>query len=252
MTITTTPTTELVDHDRPYRIGFGPPVFSTCTTLVSVARICWDVNGYYRALGVRPEATRKELREGYQRQGGQDSPYLTYVLSQLLDADTRAVYDLRPLGPPMSDRYVVEQFRRKIREDASEETLEQISEIEKFIMSLPDDKFQASLDDSSVDVQDGEASPDTGFPYSHYLYRSTAGQTEHLPHWQSLLIQACRDRGIEVSIALGFHRVALIPWLVQQVGYHTVVFLHEDRLPDAVYAEDAANYIALLQRTTAA
>lgn len=254
MTITH-PTEQDFDYDRPYLIGLGPAIFSTCTDLVPTAQYVADVNGYYRALGVHPKATRKELREAYDRLDGQNSPYLTYVFKQLLDPDVRASYDRRPLGPPMSDLFVVEAFRRTIRQNASAEQLERINDFEEWLLAKSEtpepDSLQASLDDPSHDVHDEGASPDTGnYLYAHYLYRSTASTTEHLPRWQSLVIQACRSQGIEVSLALGFHHAAEHPWLVQQVGYSLVLFFHEGRTPDAIYADDAVRYIAALLRKT--
>jgi len=109
------------------------------------------------------------------------------------------------------------------------------------------EKAPSFLDSPRTAVHDDGASPDSGFPYSHYLLRSTAGDPSLLPEWQRLVIEACRAQGIEVSIALGFHGRNEKPWLVQRVGYNTVIFFHESRSPDPIYAADAITFIALTE-----
>lgn len=247
-------------EERPYLIGFGPATFSTSTALAPLVQWCADANGYYAALGVDWRAGKRELREAYQARGGPDSAYLTYVLKQLLDTELRAIYNSRELGHPLLDDYVLRSIRVKVRVNADQETMVRITEFERdFFSSGEEDKpgqeadepgqeadektLQAFLDSKESDVHDGGASPDPGYRYSHYVFRSTAGDRSLLPEWQRLVIESCRRQGIEVSIALGFHGASTDPWLVQRVGYVVVIFFHENRLPDALYADDAVQYI---------
>jgi hypothetical protein len=267
-----------VQEDRPYRVGDGPPTFSTCTALAPMIPVVLDVNGYYRALGVDWRASRKELREAYQRLDGQCSEYLTYVIKQLLDPAFRAVYNRLKLGQLIIDKYLQLQLRKQLRERVPKSMLPNIDVLEERLLrrmgavpirhetpepqgnpdlgnrhEQPPKKAPSFLDSRRAAVHDDEASPDSGYPYSHYVLRSTAGDRTLLPEWQRLVIEACRAQEIEVSIALGFHHVDERPWLVQQVGYHTVIFFHDSRSPDPIYAADAVTFIALIeQRTTAA
>lgn len=99
--------------------GKGP---LECSTSVAVERwpsIVWDPNGYYRELGVLPQATRRELREAYQALGGQHSQRLTYIMHQLLDPEVRAAYDATPSGSMFLDDYLAEELRRRSAREIS-------------------------------------------------------------------------------------------------------------------------------------
>src|SRR5687768_9235720 len=69
-------------YETPVRLGWGPARWSTCTALVPVERVCHDVNGYYRELGVDWRASRKELMQAYMEKDGQSSVRQTYVFKQ--------------------------------------------------------------------------------------------------------------------------------------------------------------------------
>ncbi|MFE4863234.1 hypothetical protein, partial [Streptomyces sp. NPDC056670] len=101
---------------RPQLVGRpDTAIVSTSTTLVPAraAVACHDVNGYYRTLGVRPDATRRQLMDAYVAQDGQADAYTTYAFKQLLNPRTRARYDAAPLGEPFSDQYVRAEIVRR-------------------------------------------------------------------------------------------------------------------------------------------
>jgi hypothetical protein len=69
------------DEDFIYRATWGPVDISTETALEPAWDLVWDVNGYYRALGVvwPYKASRKALRLAYQERGGPDDEYLSCI-----------------------------------------------------------------------------------------------------------------------------------------------------------------------------
>src|SRR5690348_4532650 len=85
-------------YETPVRLGWGPDRWSTSMALVPVERVCHDVNGYYRELGVDWRATRKELLQAYLAKDGQSDVRLTYVFKQLLNPQVREAYDKSPKG----------------------------------------------------------------------------------------------------------------------------------------------------------
>lgn len=241
-----------VDVERAYRIGSGPATFSTCTALAPAVTYNADVNGYYRALGVDPRAGKRELREAYQRLDGQDSDYLTMVLSALLNPQTRAFYDRMRLGQTLQDRYVLAANRRMLREQIRPDQLDSFLEFERNYFARQDEQNASDfLDEPSPSRQDGRTRSQAAYPYSYYCYRSDHWDPSFLPEWQTLLIGACRARGIELSFALGFHGSGSYPWQIQVVGQHIVVFFHEKVRPHRQHAEEATAYITYLQETTA-
>jgi len=83
-------------YERPVRLGWGPARWSTSMALVPMDRVCHDVNGYYRELGVDWRATKKELKEAYVERDGPNDARLTYVFKQLLDPLTPRRTTRRP------------------------------------------------------------------------------------------------------------------------------------------------------------
>src|SRR5438067_12657373 len=100
--------TDEQEEDQIYRATWGPVDISTQTCLERAWDLIWDVNGYYRALGVQwPfKDGRKDLRVAYHERGGPDDEYLTYVFKQLLQPKVRSDYDKSPLGSRFRDKYV--------------------------------------------------------------------------------------------------------------------------------------------------
>jgi hypothetical protein len=108
-----TPGRSLVIVPDVERFGEGlPDLASSCTELEISPLICWDVCGYYAALGVPWTASRRELVDAYTRCGGPDSEHLTYVLKQLLreGGQLRRRYDRAPLGELFKEDKDVELY----------------------------------------------------------------------------------------------------------------------------------------------
>ncbi|MEU6362249.1 hypothetical protein [Streptomyces albidoflavus] len=217
-------------------------ILSTSTALIprQAATLCHDVNGYYRALGVPPSATRRQLMHAYRARGGENDPYLTYVFAQLLNARTRARYDAAPLGKPFPDRYVLAHWRRlaeqiATRRNAENGTSETAEDILKSLSPGPEKPDANFLDSAPADgfdegkERDRQPSPDSpsAWPYSYLLLASTCTDVLRLAQWQCGLGPALAHHGIR-QFTVGFHGASDLPFLVAKELGPPVIFLHED------------------------
>lgn len=233
-----------VDDGKPLLHGWGPVEFSTCTLLALSPEVCWDVNGYYRELGVHWKASRKELMRAYQSFGAMPSARIAYIFKQLLNPVIRREYDRTPLGGLFLDDYVKEAIQReatmraaKKRMDGQDITPEQILD-EMGLRLLPDD--EEALDDEVLGEEDVRALDvgDTGiWPWSFYLWRTKQIDEGRLRQWQEMLASAFGSRGVHLRLAVGLHGSSVHPWVIAAVGYRTVVFLHRDHQPTVEAAE---------------
>jgi len=248
-------------YDQPGLVGSGPPECSSCKDLVSVRPAwIWDVNGYYRELGVPVDATRSEIGRRYIEINGQSSVRLTFIYKQLIHADVREAYDACELGTTFIDPWVHQEMylemKRRAMIKASEETeagllrpddfnqrvdgiMDWLSEsIKAFSDNLP-----STLDQESLLGDDGldpaNARP-THFQFSYYLWK-TKPLTEvdqRLLEWQSLLLQAMGEKSIRTRFAIGltgFDR----PWVFARIAYRDVFFFSRDLDPDIEVARTA-------------
>lgn len=212
--------------DLPRLIGEGPPSFSTSTSIIPHLRFVWDTNGYYWELGVATDATRRDLRVAYQRSAGWESARLTYIFSQLIDPSVRRHYDATPLGSLFWDDYVEAEWRR----------IQSRHRGERVVDDPPEEREGA-----------GE-----GWPWSFYQWGSACEDGGLLARWQSALVGAFSERGLDLMMSVGFlgtidphssHRVA-------KVGYRIVAFLGEGVEPDEVIARAVASEVEDRWRTS--
>lgn len=168
--------------------------------------IVWDVNGYYKALGVSPYATRRELMQGYVAKDGQSSTYLTYVFKQLLNPETRKAYDTTPLG----ERYLDEYFQEELRRNAAKTAMER-SKTGRAVTG------QDILDEWGFELQSeepgGSEIPDfhpprrrsRTFEFGYYAWMTSGylQDEEKLAEWQSILVSEAAQMGITTRIAIG-------------------------------------------------
>lgn len=191
---------------------------------------CWDVCGYYRILGVHWKATRKELRDAYQRKNGEKHYLIRYALSQLLDRDLRREYDALPLGTVwLKDRYVQEFIKKRAADEArarsdrprrwwgsqnpdSAVTPEDILGEWGFGLDRhpqPDDDEEASalLPSRPALSQAGSSRwPEQPWTsrWSYYeLGWPSQSRVAMLPAWQDLLLRELGRHGIRISFAVG-------------------------------------------------
>lgn len=205
--------------ENPVKMGRGSPLASPTVALAIRPIVCWDVNGYYGALGVHWKATRKELREAYQSLNGQNSVYLTYVLKQLLNDEIRYEYDCMPLGEQfLNDDYVQDALKAKAAEVASRRSKEGryttprevVEEQYRFIPEA--DEAADGAPDPEMSDPDATVTDDGNWPWPYYVWRTFAQDTAKLSAWQTLLVSAMAERGFTGSFAVGLfgrqpHRV---------------------------------------------
>lgn len=243
----------------PVLMGLGPAECSSCRALSVLPDVIWDVNGYYRQLGVHPRATRRELRVAYQARDGQNSTRLTYIMGQLLNPKTRFAYDCTPLGEVFTDAYVLDAINRKIKDEMSvrmARLAEEGVDIDSLDQrTLHDDVahdlgFEVEWDtpDEVIDegVQRGQDDTDSPakFEFSYYLWGTRSrgdGSLDRLAQWQHHLIGALAREGISIRFAVGLHGRPH-RWVEAQIGYRTVFLLNEAEEPTPEMAADVARW----------
>jgi hypothetical protein len=228
---------------------------STCTDLVITPEVIWDVNGYYRALGIpfphRP-VTRRTLGAAHRAAGGLDDRWKTYCLNQLLDAAVRQVYDWMPLGEPYMDSYWDEWLHKQAKielgrriaageieaEDAEDGGADRVLEEWGIEMAEKPDPQAASTPSpprppTTVDLT-----------WSYYLWRcsysGTSSILDRLDAWRSLLVEAFRDLGLRLKFRVGFLGKEPHPWMRIEWDGHLVFFLNKEQVPTTEYAAQAA------------
>lgn len=247
-------------YASPVRLGDGPDSWSVCRTLACRRPVIHDVNGYYRELGVRHAATRRELREAYQALDGQTSARLTYVLRQLLDPLVREAYDNSPLGQPFLDDYVVDSVKRAAAREAQKRTAktgeftsdEQVLD-EWGYVTVGDDDHSAPLDTVATTGQDQDQLAPTSprWEYASYAWQ-TSGYLRNeakLEGWQAALIRAAGERRLtESGVAIGMTQMdpATGAYMLDDVNGVQVVFFPEDAEPSDEIAGDVLDTLNAL------
>jgi hypothetical protein len=215
-------------------------ILSTSTALVPrPASVVHDVNGYYRELGVRSDATRRQLMEAYRARGGENDARLTMIFCTLLNPKQRAAYDALPPGRPMLDQPAVEEILaqaslRASRENAENGTAKTGVDILSSLgidLEEPRDEFLASdagdgFDDVRKRDRQPSSNPPAAWPYSYLLLGSTCDDIIRLAIWQAGLGHALADRDCP-QFAVGFHGIPDLPFVVSKDLGIPVVFLHE-------------------------
>lgn len=189
----------------PSVVRCGPATWSTCTALArrEHLRLCWDVNRYYRDLGIGwpyTDASRGDLRRAYLALDGPNNARLTYVFTQLLNGQVKAWYDAMPFGSVFPDRYTYEQQRltgKPIAPGSSKESADTLSE---------------SLDSNGHPTEDEDAPEE--YPYTVFLWGTDKYDPAVLGRWQTLLIQVATLRRLDLQISLGVMEGEGAEWAV--------------------------------------
>lgn len=229
--------------DEPHLVGWGPVEFSTSLEVMPFLRIVWDVNGYYRELGVSPDVTRREIREAYQKKRGWRSPRLTFIMTQLLDLDIRDRYDRSPIGSMFIDEYVETFLRAKAAQEISEMRMKGLLSEAEF-RELDLDPLDFFAEDSNLSDQGSIVITPEEWRWSYYLWGSDCDDKERLRQWQELLIGTLGEWKEHHQLAIGFVGNSNIPYEIRAVGYRKVVFLNDLEQPTEALAESASRVIA--------
>lgn len=239
-----TPTT-LAD---PFLVGDGPVTFSTSLELVLLYPLIWDVNGYYRELGVSPYATKVQIKWAYRKKKGWKSPRLTYIMKQLLNPAIRRLYDTTPLGEVFWDAYVEEAMRNAAQRRVSELKAQgRVAEAEEIAYDSPfSDPVEEVLDRAGGRGNNRFALSE--WPWAFYLWQSSCQDKARLQRWQEALCGVLGKRKEHHQIAVGFLGGAGQAWEVRTVGYRIVAFLSDGAQPTEVLANAAASRVIELAR----
>jgi hypothetical protein len=247
--------------NSPILIGENPVCSSSKVLMTSGPQFCWDANGYYRELGVHWRASKGDLKRAYEDSNGQDSPRLTYIFKQLLNKETRALYDSTPLGEIFFDDYVAEMLKERAVKEAARRSRTQYVSPEDVLS-----EWGFTLDDNDAAdlIADGETSdfPAEGLDretlrgqddpsqveyqgkwlYGYYLWRTLCGDTDRLAVWQQLLVDALEGQQAKASFAVGFVGKQPHPYVLGLVsGGVYVVYLNDSVTPDSEVASRAAS-----------
>jgi hypothetical protein len=188
------------------RVGYGPDTCSTNTDLVLLPEWSWDVNGYYRALGVHWKADRRALRLAYQKKNGPSSVFLTYVLRFLLDPVKRRAYDMAPLGSEFFDEWRDNEIKMRAKRKASKEAGLRGEEptdedAKRALKDLGYAIVEPDVGGVEEDVQQTFHSP---WGYSYYVKDVACYDVDRLAQWQQMLVRAYADQGIRTTFSVGF------------------------------------------------
>lgn len=235
--------------DEPQQCGqwFGYP--ESCSTSLAVERlptVVWDVNMYYRHLGVPVDATRKEIRTAYQALGNNPSSRLTMIVKTLLDPDLRFRYDMTEPGHLWMDEEIAAVIRRARIEESERLRKDHEAWGEDLVFDEDFETAEEILDNERSKNQDvGHDSWDdedvTPWPYSYYAWRTDARDTDRLALWQRLLVKAISDRGVALPLVVGLVGHSRVPFQIRKIGSNRVVFLSDTVVPNEVNAKMAAS-----------
>lgn len=239
-------------RDEPWKVGNGPETASSDRGLISAKRsFSWDVNGYYRLLGVPwpyVNATKGQLSKAYIAADGNKSHRKTYYLKQLLNAQTRRLYDDMPLGEPyLDDHYVQDALKAKAAAEAGKRTAagvftEADQVMDEWGLKMVDEDDAAAIDSAKKDEHSKPRSPDFDpieWTFAYWLWRSNEiSRTGRLAQWQSSVVASLSEAGAKVRFAVGFLGRQPHEYLIGKDGSTWIVYVNE-RLDPALYEQTA-------------
>lgn len=236
------------DVEDPRLGGWGPIEAKAGVGLDLVPRFIWDVNRYYRRLGVDPRCSKREIREAYQRANGQESPELTAIVKFLLDDEQRWRYDNLPIGRINIDDQIMNTIRIAESRMASEKIARgeaSLAEMQHLFLNT-EEPDETVLDGGGDEDQDDVPPRSSGFNWGHYVWRSGCEDFRRLAEWQGALAAAIGEQRGDISFAVGFVGHADVPFDVTVVGYRVVAFLNDKQpISEDAVAEAATRVVQL-------
>lgn len=242
--------------DVPKRSGEGPLEASSDTRLLVLA-VIWDVNGYYRALGLQWPflgISRKDLGRAYRRMNGESSVYLTKVFKLLLNDEQRAEYDRAPLGEVHMDAIqmnaILDEVRRTAaRTNPSEDTRATQRELlDEMGYAISEEDLCSGSHYPKVDYPNGEGDGHTEYlpidqlwRWGYYRWGTSRADISRLGRWQELLVSQLAALEVRTKICVGFigrGRTDSRFVVARTYGVRTV-YLREDLEPDEEMASAA-------------
>lgn len=246
------------DPDRPYLYGGFSPEFSSCTDLVvPKTGLIWDVNRYYRDLGIeapywldRP-GIRRAFREG--ARGARE----TFCFKQLMNPTVRAKYDAAPWGTKLMDPFEWQRMKDKalaemMRRRMDTEDVDLIKAVFSALgvpVSAPDEEETQDILDNHGDGSDDAPEPIQTpglYAFGYYLWRTSDREQDRevLAAWQPLIVRAMSDLGVKMRISLGLMGRTPFQWSIGNVGSRTVAYLNRETEPNPDVAVKIATSFA--------
>lgn len=254
-TTTVTRPPEVISETLVTRHGSGPEQCSSVMTVALGSEFCWDVGGYYAMLGVRPGASRTELREAYLARGGPGDRRMTFALKVLLNDRLRRQYDRLPMGEAfLPDPEISAEIKRRAARAAAARTMRSGKLVEAadvlddwgYALMKRDRKKEdppASGPDSSL----GATLSSWELQWSYFRMEgaaSPAQAADRLERWQQRLVSAFNAAGLHVHFAVGFFRGDRFK-LWRNSGHVCIVFLADNEPPTPSLATEAVQgYLA--------
>lgn len=234
----------------PRLVGTGPLVYPSgreVATLDSFATL--DVNGYYRALGMTGwlgPVSSGMIRRHFRDPSQWSSPWLTYVVSTLLNRDFREQYH-RATNTVMDD-YIIEATRRRMSGIIADQRRrgfddQQIDELLRRALPPQEDEDSSPeiLDTEGVVHKDRGEEDEPAFRYSYWLWGDDTPRAESLIQWQSHLADALHRRDLKIQVTLGWG--TFLSWDVEYSSDGTYVIVCGINGPSSEAAEEAATLI---------
>jgi len=186
-------------------VNRGPFAWSTSQTIMRrSSTLCWDVNGYYRSLGIGypfVHVTVKEIREAYLALDGPNDARLTQAFTTFLDPAAKAVYDAMPLGQRYPDPYVLleEKLASLDRGDTVPVTAKVVDG--HIVYDIPEGyemisgHAPGSLDNGRPTSKDDHhvSAKDPYYPYTVLLWDVAHFDSLVLEMWQKYLLAAAQE-----------------------------------------------------------
>jgi len=194
--------------------GWGPLTASSDTRLAERPEVCWDVLGYYRALGVHWRATRRQIATAYLLCGGPARRRLTYIVRQLMDPQRRREYDALPLGTRiwLKDAYIVTAIKRAAvakaaRMAAAGQEASGEDVLREWGLQSAESPPGAARRPLWEPGSDDQVPLPIWAPWESLWSWYEQGDCDQprvwLPYWQALLVRVLAERGLRVRFAVG-------------------------------------------------
>lgn len=255
------------DPDAPYLHGGTDPEFSSCTDLALRRTVLiWDVNRYYRDLGIEAPflPSRPEIRRAFRE--GARGPRETFCFKQLMNSDTRKRYDAAPWGSKFMDEFVWQEQKERVLAEMLKRRMDvEDKDLVKRVfttLGIPVETPDTPENGKTTDILDNDSKEDKDtdepskapaiYAFAYYLWKTTERQQDRtlLALWQPLVIRALSDLGVTMRVSLGLMGRTPHEWSTGTVGRRTVAYLNRSTEPSGEVAAKVAAALADHHRTT--
>ena len=225
----------LTDPSRPTLVGYGPSEFAT-TMAVEPWPFIWDVNLYYRDLGLALpyRHNRKQIRQAYMSNDGHNSNRLTMIVKTLLDPKQRIKYDTMRPGETFIDLEIIDRLHSLLADDGDsndENDDDDVAPIKELL-------------DELVETMEGylDRSIPSDLIWSYYVWNCapmlTDARRSLLAEWRGLISKYLAESTCTLDTAgVGF--VSGQGVAVTKVGFRWVFLIGEHAIPNDVLASQA-------------